>query len=286
MTAALQVHSSEELLGESVMRLSELERSAAQFRFTAEGPQPQPSSSSSSAPPSPAQSRTAHAASATPTHPPAPQQQQQQPHTAQQPGEPRKLGADTGLPANLQNFWFPAEFSSRLPAGGIVPLELFHQRWVLFRDSAGRASCLRDTCAHRACPLSLGQVVDGAIQCPYHGWTYDGQGRCTGMPSTQFRPGVHVDALPVSEAGGFVWLWPGSEPPSDLECQAVQPPPGFQVSLPDPCGRCCHVLSCLCPEAWAPHRQPCASLFSMHLTILYTSACPVLHAPASLCTSV
>ena len=49
------------------------------------------------------------------------------------------------------------------------------------------------------------------------------------MPSTQFRPGVQVEALPVAEAGGFIWLWPGAEPPSELIVEAVQPPSGFQV---------------------------------------------------------
>ena len=49
------------------------------------------------------------------------------------------------------------------------------------------------------------------------------------MPSTQFRPGVQVDALPVSETGGFIWLWPGAEPPSELVVEAVLPPSGFQV---------------------------------------------------------
>lgn len=31
------------------------------------------------------------------------------------------------------------------------------------RDADGRPSCIRDECAHRACPLSLGQVVDGKV---------------------------------------------------------------------------------------------------------------------------
>jgi chlorophyllide a oxygenase len=49
-----------------------------------------------------------------------------------------------------------------------VPFELFGQAWVLFRDAAGRPACVLDECAHRACPLSLGRVVDGCLECPYH----------------------------------------------------------------------------------------------------------------------
>ena len=51
----------------------------------------------------------------------------------------------------------------------MVPFELFGQAWVLFRDAEGRPACVRDECAHRACPLSLGRVVEGQLECPYHG---------------------------------------------------------------------------------------------------------------------
>ena len=51
----------------------------------------------------------------------------------------------------------------------MVPIDLFGEPWVLFRDESGAAACVRDECAHRACPLSLGRVIDGRVQCAYHG---------------------------------------------------------------------------------------------------------------------
>lgn len=50
----------------------------------------------------------------------------------------------------------------------MVPFELFGQAWVLFRGADGRPACVLDECAHRACPLSIGRVVDGQVECPYH----------------------------------------------------------------------------------------------------------------------
>ena len=50
-----------------------------------------------------------------------------------------------------------------------MPFELFGQAWVLFRDAEGRPACVLDECAHRACPLSIGRVVDGQVECLYHG---------------------------------------------------------------------------------------------------------------------
>lgn len=46
------------------------------------------------------------------------------------------------------------------------------------------------------------QVVDGQVQCPYHGWEYNKGGECTKMPSTAFCAGVTVTALPCSEKDG------------------------------------------------------------------------------------
>ena len=37
----------------------------------------------------------------------------------------------------------------------MVTMELFGEPWVLFRDAQGLAACVKDACAHRACPLSL-----------------------------------------------------------------------------------------------------------------------------------
>lgn len=61
------------------------------------------------------------------------------------------------------------------------------QVYLLFRDASGAVACIKDQCAHRACPLSSGKIVDGCAQCPYHGWQYDGAGGCVSMPSTVFQ---------------------------------------------------------------------------------------------------
>ena len=57
----------------------------------------------------------------------------------------------------------------KLDQNTLVPIELCGEQWVLFRDERGQPSCIKDQCAHRACPLSAGQVVNGQVECPYHG---------------------------------------------------------------------------------------------------------------------
>lgn len=46
----------------------------------------------------------------------------------------------------------------KLTPDKLIPFELFGEPWVLFRDETGAAACVKDECAHRACPLSLGKV--------------------------------------------------------------------------------------------------------------------------------
>jgi chlorophyllide a oxygenase len=123
----------------------------------------------------------------------------------------RGLASSLDLERGLRNFWYAAAFSSRLDAKTLIPFELFGEPWVLFRGADGQASCLRDECAHRACPLSLGRVEAGAVSCAYHGWKFAGDGACVDMPSTRFCRGVSVRSLPVVEANGFVWVWPGDK---------------------------------------------------------------------------
>lgn len=89
----------------------------------------------------------------------------------------RGLFSSLDLEPGLENFWYPAAFSAKLLPDTMVPIELFNETWVLFRDQDGKPACVRDECAHRACPLSLGRVVDGQIECPYHGgWVGHGLG--------------------------------------------------------------------------------------------------------------
>eukprot|EP00887_Chlorella_sp_A99_P000127 scaffold16.g127.t1 len=207
--AHVQVHKSEAQLQESVANLSQLEASLQAAM--------------------PEALAAAAASAATAPAPPAPRPRSQR--------EQRQRSARAGLesslelPDALKPFWYPLEFSANLGADMLVPLELFGQAWVLFRDASGAAACVRDECAHRACPLSLGKVVDGEVECPYHGWRYDSAGSCTRMPSTSHCKGIGVQSLPVVEAEGLIWCWPGdpeaitSGPPVEL----VRPPPSFQT---------------------------------------------------------
>jgi len=143
-------------------------------------------------------------------------------------GAPPRCTVYRNPPRGLAMFWYPAVLSSSLPEGGdnSVGFELLGTPWVVFRDATGAARCLKDECAHRACPLSLGPVIDGQIQCAYHGWTFDGRGSCQKMPSTRYMKGIKVRSLPCVEVEGVIQVWPCEDSvPSTLPDEKVMGTP-------------------------------------------------------------
>lgn len=139
----------------------------------------------------------------------------------------RGLQSSLEIEEGLKSFWYPAAFASQLHKDNPVSFELFGQPWVLFRNKAGEPACVRDECAHRACPLSLGKVIDGNIQCAYHGWQYDERGQCVRMPSTVACPNVGVSSMACKEEDGFLLVWPGQGP--EPAVPNLAPPGGFQI---------------------------------------------------------
>jgi phenylpropionate dioxygenase-like ring-hydroxylating dioxygenase large terminal subunit len=82
---------------------------------------------------------------------------------------------------------------------------------VLFRGRDGQAAALLDRCPHRNVPLSLGRVVAGGrLECAYHGWQFEGDGRCTHVPGLIASDGRERRAprAAVREENGFVWVYP------------------------------------------------------------------------------
>ena len=94
-----------------------------------------------------------------------------------------------------------------------VGVHALGQNLVLFRDKQGKAHCLSDVCIHKGGSLCRGKVVDGTVQCPYHGWRYDGEGQCVEIPSlapdARIPKRARVDAYPVEERFGWIWAFLG-----------------------------------------------------------------------------
>ena len=62
-------------------------------------------------------------------------------------------------------------------------ITLFSKNIVMFRDEQGNPCALEDRCAHRNMPLHCGKLIDGQLQCPYHGWRYNRRGQVSLLPA-------------------------------------------------------------------------------------------------------
>ena len=122
----------------------------------------------------------------------------------------------------LYDAWYIACRSRELRRRPLRRL-LFGVPLALFRDAGGRPAALVDRCAHRNVPLSAGRCIGGRVECPYHGWQFDGGGVCRVIPGLV---GAHegkarrVPSHAAHEREGYVWVWgradsdPAGRPPA------------------------------------------------------------------------
>jgi len=117
------------------------------------------------------------------------------------------------------NGWFKVVFSDELEVGDVKPIHQFGKDLVVYRGEDGAAHVLDAYCSHLGAHLGVGgKVVGNQIQCPFHGWRYDGTGLCRDVPGFATENaaggGRRVPAFAVREQDGFVWVWrrEGAEP--------------------------------------------------------------------------
>lgn len=114
------------------------------------------------------------------------------------------------------NFWYVACESSEVTAEKPIKVRMLGQHFALWRDTDGHVNCIANTCPHRSGSLGEGRVDGNCIECPYHGWTYDGDGNCVRLPSlgrdAKIPDRTRTDAYPVQEKYGLVHVFLGDLP--------------------------------------------------------------------------
>ncbi len=76
------------------------------------------------------------------------------------------------------NFWYGVELSKNLKNGKSLEVIFWNSPIAIFRGNDGKVRALENRCAHRQIRLTSGIVDGNDIICQYHGWTYDGCGKC------------------------------------------------------------------------------------------------------------
>jgi nitrite reductase/ring-hydroxylating ferredoxin subunit len=147
--------------------------------------------------------------------------------------------------------WYPAGVAADLPADRPHAFTLFGRQLVLWRDGDGTWRCFADACPHRLAPLSEGKVTGGQLLCSYHGWSFEGSGKCTRMPQVR-----------------QLWGRLRAAPPSSLRCRmlacaAAVPAAVLQLTARRPAALLCtsQAMDARNEAAACGNRRACAAVF-------------------------
>ncbi len=136
----------------------------------------------------------------------------------------RRLAA----PLGLKEYWYPALEATAVKSKP-VGLKLLGEDLVFFRGANKEIKAFWNVCPHRGGSLMKGDChFEGTISCPYHGWTFDGDGNCLAVlpegPDSKIPGKVKARVYPTITLKGMVFVWMG-------EGEAVAPeediPPEF-----------------------------------------------------------
>jgi phenylpropionate dioxygenase-like ring-hydroxylating dioxygenase large terminal subunit len=114
----------------------------------------------------------------------------------------------------LRNRWYPVLETASLGKKS-VGIKRFGLEFVLWRDLDGVARGLPATCPHRGASMAGGRVIEGRIECPWHGFRFDADGLCRLLPcegpEARIPKALNLPVHPIREEYGLIWMWWGEE---------------------------------------------------------------------------
>ena len=92
--------------------------------------------------------------------------------------------------------------------GDYLALDVVGERALAVRGKDGQVRCFHNVCRHRGSRVVKdGQGhCRGAIVCPFHGWTYDLDGRLRGMPKRKSFPELDADKHGLVPLESEIWM--------------------------------------------------------------------------------
>ncbi|XP_019176605.1 PREDICTED: protein TIC 55, chloroplastic [Ipomoea nil] len=122
---------------------------------------------------------------------------------------------------NWAEEWYPLYLTMNVPDDAPLGLTVFDKQVVLYRDGSGVLRCFEDRCPHRLAKLSEGQLFDGKLECLYHGWQFDGDGKCVKIPQLPEDAKIPRSACAkpyeVRDSQGVIWIWMSHKTPPKPE---------------------------------------------------------------------
>ncbi|MCS5543363.1 MAG: Rieske (2Fe-2S) protein [SAR86 cluster bacterium] len=116
------------------------------------------------------------------------------------------------IPLPIPHGWFCLSWSKDLDVGQVSTIKFCNREIVLFRTEEGLPVAISPFCPHLGAHLGKGGKVEGeSIQCPFHGWCWDGSGKCTKVPYAENIPKAALKPVlgtyQVEETNGVIMCW-------------------------------------------------------------------------------
>ena len=115
----------------------------------------------------------------------------------------------------IYNQWYIILESKELKKLKPLRITRFNEQLSLWRDENGSVCCIADKCCHRGASLSCGKIIDGKLECPFHGFIYDKSGTVRIIPANgknrETPETMKVQVYRTFEDYGFIWLWWGED---------------------------------------------------------------------------
>lgn len=105
--------------------------------------------------------------------------------------------------------WFQVAWAADIKPGDVVRMKYFDREMIGWRTASGQAVVMDAYCEHLGAHLGYGGHVEGeVIECPFHGWQWNTEGRNVCIPY-QDRPnrGRRIRSYPVVERNDSIYIW-------------------------------------------------------------------------------
>jgi len=149
-----------------------------------------------------------------------------------------RVGPATPLNRLLKRYWQPALLSSEVAEPGCDPIRFSFcgEKYIAFRDSAGKVGVFAEACCHRGSSLALARVEEGGIRCIFHGWKFATDGTLLETPNVadeSFKQRFRGTAFPTHEAADLVWVYfgPREEQPPFREYEYMSVPSSHRLIM-------------------------------------------------------
>jgi 5,5'-dehydrodivanillate O-demethylase len=127
-----------------------------------------------------------------------------------------RVGAGTPGGELLRRYWHPVYPEVLLHQNPVAKVRILGEDLVLYRDRSGGLGLIGQRCPHRLTSLAAGIPEEHGLRCCYHGWLFDGEGRCVEQPleppASTFKERMKIAGYPVQAMGGLIWGYLGPLP--------------------------------------------------------------------------